>query len=1189
MRFKFWTHKSIAICCFIISMVLFLLSMLEIFSNNHTDAIAERTSKRIESRLRILEKHVFHTHESPLDQTVPPHTLPEDMVIYRYVNDSLKSWNNHFSLINDDISVKLEIPKLTSRRSRLVSPLNDATDSFSFINLGPKWYLIKTYDYGHGEEIIAGLEIQNKLIVDHFKSGNGVNPYLDLSDRFSILPLNHTEGTPIVIDGTPLFKVVYSPAAASSSFNNSLLRWLALLFLAAAAVLMLALHRTIKAYIAVNIILIGIFFLAFLWSYRIGESSPLFSPSIYADRTFFSLGALLLANVYVILFNVCAYIIRRRIVAYIRQNDTHSKIKKGIYGLVILSLATATVLYVHNSLTSLTNNSSITLELYRWNTQTFYTILIYLSYAGIFISILLLMQMLRPVAWKLLGIRYNIFSRKSLAIMAFLWALYMTVSTAVLGFKKEEDRVEVWANRLAVDRNISLEIQLISLEESIANDQVLWTLTAHQNTNEIIQKRISEYHLGHLHLSYKPNIILVREGDYDALGYLEEIISNGTPISGGSRFLVVKNGGRNSYAGIFLFYSPDTGTTHMILEIEPDNNTEDKGYFTFLKRQSNPGSITIPPVYSYAKYDDKHLTSYKGNYPYPTSIPKVSDYVAKSKDKSVYREGGYVHFHHYFSDEEIIVISRPIRNAMVFFTSFSYIFVILALLMQIFVRGRKTRHFKSNYFRTRINTILFVSSCLILASMTIISVIFVYRRNEANMRNLMSSKISTIQAMIENRIRNVENWEELTGQEFAHEVDKISATTQSDISLFTPDGKVFSSTSPEIYERMMIGSRIDPEAYYNICQKNQRFYINRAEVAGFKLWTLYAPLFNDDGDLIAIVNTPYTDRSLDFRREATSHASMIVNLFLLLLIGSLMVTSKVVNSMFAPLVMMGRKMKSADISHLEYIDYQRDDELTSLVDAYNRMVKDLSDSTRQLAQAERDYAWSQMARQVAHEIKNPLTPIKLELQRLIRLKQKNNPAWEEKFDKVAAVILEHIDILADTANEFSTFAKLYSEKPTLLDLDKVLKDQLLIFDNKEKVKISYVGMEDALVLAPKPQLIRVFVNLITNAIQAVEIRLKETEEQGGKTFEGKVMIFLRNSTKEGYYDIVIDDNGAGVKDENLDKLFTPNFTTKSSGTGLGLAICRNIIEKCDGEISYQKSFVLGGASFTVTIPMKPED
>ena len=1189
MRFKFWTHKSIAISCFIISMVLFVLSMLEIFSNSYTDIIAERTSKRIESRLDILKKHVAHTHESPINQTVPPHALPKDMVIYRYVNDSLKSWNNHFSLINDDISVKLEIPKLTSRRSRLVSPLNDANDSLSFINLGPKWYLIKTFDYGHGEEIIAGLEIQNKLIVDHFKSGNGVNPYLKLSDRYAILPLQHSEGATITIEGTPLFKIVYSPTSAAGSFNNSLLRWLGLLFLGASAVLFLALRRTIQTYIGVNIVLLGIFAIAFVWGYHMGEGSTLFSPSIYADRTFFSLGALLLANVYVILFNVCAYIIRRRIVALIRQSESHAKLKKAIYGLILLSLAVGTVLYVHNSLTSLTNNSSITLELYRWNTQTFYTILIYLSYAGIFISILLLLQMLRPVAWKLAGLRYNIFSRRSLSLMAFIWALYMTVSTAVLGFKKEEDRVEVWANRLAVDRNISLEIQLISLEESIATDQLLWTLTAHQNTRDIILKRVSEYHLGHLHLSYKPTITLVKEGDYAALNYLEEVISNGTPISGGSRFLVVKNGGRNSYAGIFLFYAPEVGTTHMILEIESDNTTEDKGYFTFLKRQSNPGSVTIPPIYSYAKYDNKHLTSYKGNYPYPTSIPEVADYITKSKDKNVYRDGGYVHFHHYFSDEEIIVISRPRRSAMVFFTSFSYIFIILALLMQIFVRGRKTRHFKVNYFRTRINTILFVSSCLILASMTIISVLFVYRRNEANMRNLMSSKISTIQAMIESRIRHAENWRDLMTQEFALEVEKISATTQSDISFFTPDGKVFSSTSPEVYERMMIGSRIDPEAYYSICQRNQRFFINRAEVAGFKLWTLYAPIFNDKGDLIAIINTPYTDRSLDFRREATSHAATIVNLFLLLLIGSLMFTSKVVNSMFAPLVVMGRKMKTADISHLEYIEYKRDDELTSLIDAYNRMVKALSDSTRQLAQSERDYAWSQMARQVAHEIKNPLTPIKLELQRLIRLKQKNNPAWEEKFDKVAAVILEHIDILADTANEFSTFAKLYSEKPTLLDLDRVLKDQLLIFDNKEKVKISYVGMEDALVLAPKPQLIRVFVNLITNAIQAVEIRLKEIEEQGGDAFEGKVMIFLRNSTKKGYYDIVIDDNGSGVKEENLDKLFTPNFTTKSGGTGLGLAICRNIIEKCDGEISYQKSFVLGGASFTVTIPMKPED
>ena len=1189
MRFKFLTYKGLATTSFIISMLLFLLSMLEIFSNNNTDDIAAHTSATIEARLEKLDGFIKEVEDIPTGETLQIRDFPEDMVIYRYVNDTLKSWQNQFSIINDDISAKLEIPKLTSQKNRIKSPLSNVTKELSFINLGPKWYLVKLVEKENGEKIIAGLEIQNTLMSNLNSPGNGINPNLNISDRFTILQLQYSEGSPVIINDKPLFKVAYGPTKTVNQFDNSLFRWIALLFLAAAAVLFLALHRTIKAYIIVNITLVGILLAALLWGYRLSESSTIFSPTLYADGAFFSLGALLLVNTFVILFNACAYLIRRRIIAIIRHKDTRAKLKKTIFGLIVLLIAICSTAYIHYSLTSLINNSSITLELYRWNDQIFYTILVHLSYAGIFISILLLLQMLRPVIWKLTGLRYNIFSRKSLVLLAFIWALYITITAGVLGFRKEENRVEGWANRLAVDRNISLEIQLRTLEEEIASDQILWTLATHRNTNEIIQKRISEYYLSHIRHSCRPNIVLIKEDDIAAMAYLENLINTGTPMSDDSRFLVVKNGGRNTYAGIFLFYSPQTGPTHMVLEIEPDTNAEDRGYFSVLRRQSSPGAVTIPPIYSYAQYDENRLASYKGNYPYPTSLNEVSKSSNQSNDRSVVREGGYVHFYHYYSPGEIVAISRPTRTPMVFFTSFSYLFLFLSLLMQILVRGRKTRHFKTNYFRTRINSILFISSCLILASMTIISVIFVYRRNETNMHNLMSSKISTIQALIENRTRHTESWKDLTTPEFAQEIEKISTTTQSDISIFTPEGKVFRSTSPEVYERMIIGSRIDPEAYYNICERNQRFYINRTEVAGIKLWTLYAPIFNGNGELVAIINSPYTDRSLDFRREATSHAAMIINLFLLLLIGSLIFTTRVVNSLFAPLIEMGRKMKSAEINNLEYITYNRDDEVSSLVNAYNRMVKDLSDSTRQLAQAERDNAWSQMARQVAHEIKNPLTPIKLELQRLIRLKEKNNPAWEEKFDKVAAVILEHIDILSDTANEFSTFAKLYSETPTLLDLDKILKDQLLIFDNKENVKISYVGLEKAMVMAPKPQLIRVFVNLITNAIQAVEIKQKETAENSGEIVEGKVMIFLRNSIREGYYDIVVDDNGSGVSEENLSKLFTPNFTTKSGGTGLGLAICRNIIEKCNGEISYQKSFVLGGASFTVTIPMKPVD
>jgi signal transduction histidine kinase len=133
-----------------------------------------------------------------------------------------------------------------------------------------------------------------------------------------------------------------------------------------------------------------------------------------------------------------------------------------------------------------------------------------------------------------------------------------------------------------------------------------------------------------------------------------------------------------------------------------------------------------------------------------------------------------------------------------------------------------------------------------------------------------------------------------------------------------------------------------------------------------------------------------------------------------------------------------------------------------------------------------------------------------------------------------------------------------------------------------------MGLSGATVMAPKPQLIRVFVNLMTNAIQAIEIQQKEDIEHGLEPRKGMINIYIRNSVKDGYYDIVFEDNGPGVSEENLGKLFTPNFTTKSSGTGLGLAICRNIVEKCNGEILYQKSFGLKGACFTVRLPKSSE-
>ena len=237
----------------------------------------------------------------------------------------------------------------------------------------------------------------------------------------------------------------------------------------------------------------------------------------------------------------------------------------------------------------------------------------------------------------------------------------------------------------------------------------------------------------------------------------------------------------------------------------------------------------------------------------------------------------------------------------------------------------------------------------------------------------------------------------------------------------------------------------------------------------------------------------------------------------------------------------------------------------------------IEQSTRVMAGQERDKAWSEMARQVAHEIKNPLTPIKLDLQRLIRLKASGKSEWSEKFDELSRIILENIDVLTETANDFSSFAKLYTQEPVEFDLDRTLSDQLSLFDNKEHIRLSYVGLKDTILHGPKPQLMRVFVNLITNSVQSIESAGLE---------DGRILVCLRKGGEEGMLDITVEDNGPGVAEENIVKLFSPNFTTKTGGAGIGLAMCRNIVQMCGGEIRYSRSFALGGACFTVSLPQK---
>ena len=1186
MKRDLFTHKRLALIGLILSLILLVISMTGTGRALDTEAVAEKVSAKVEKRLQVLDGHINKALQTMPEELMMPDRIPDDMVIYLYVNDSLMSWNNQFPILNDRISVKVPFERMMPANNRITSPLTGITEVPEYMNLGSKWYIVKSVKGENNNMVIAGLEIKNSLMGDISRNANGANPKLKVPKTHTVNPINETGGSAAYIDGRPIFKISFDPVRQNNFVGHSTLRWCSLLLFITVMVVFLAGRRTFRTYFIVVSTLTILLVVSYIWGMRMNGSSTLFSPSLFADGTFFSLGALLIVNTYITLVNVCTFLIKSRL----NRMLSSKRWKTAVYGAVLATSIIVTGVYVHVTMNSVLDNSNINLELYRAGSRIVYSIIVYVSYTGLLLCMLMQMQMLRPAIRKFTGHDINLLNRKALFAFAFITASYFSITSSTHGLQKEKDRAVVWTNRLAVERDLGLELQLRSVEESISGDQLISYLSAMENSSGMILNRITEYYLNRTKQAYNIGVMVFKEGDKAGEAILYNIINNGEPIADGSRFVFLSDTyGRNSYAGIFMYYVHGQGLSRMIIQIEPYSNKEDTGYSRIMGHFRQPGDVNIPSHYSYAKYKGGRISSYKGIYPYPTVPDSFSSIANPDGELTVHRHMGNVHFITRMGAEETIVITRPKRNILTYFTSFSYMFFVLLLLTFIFpdkMKLKMHRQVQSNYFRTRINSILFISSFLILAGMAVVSIVFVYKRNESNMYNLMSSKVSTVQGLLEDRTRYVMDWNELANPGFAAVLKDVSIATKSDITLYTPGGKVFRSTSPEVFERLILGSRIDEDAFFKIRNRNQRFYINKENVADYKFWTLYAPLLNEQGDIIAIMSLPYTDRNYDFRSEALFHASLLINLFLILLVVSLFISTRIVNSMFKPLMEMGKKMSNADINTLEHIGYDGDDEISSLVQAYNLMVKELKDSTMKLAQAERDKAWSQMARQVAHEIKNPLTPIKLEIQRLIRLKQNNNPKWEEKFDQVATVILEHIQILSDTANDFSTFAKLYTEEPVLVDLDKTLKDQLTIFDNKENIRFTYIGMEEAYAMAPKPQFIRVLVNLITNAIQAIEIMQREMADSGDEPVEGHVIICLRNSSRDGYYDIAIEDNGPGVKGENLDKLFTPNFTTKTGGTGLGLAICRNIIEKCEGEIRYQKSFGLGGASFIITIPKR---
>lgn len=520
-----------------------------------------------------------------------------------------------------------------------------------------------------------------------------------------------------------------------------------------------------------------------------------------------------------------------------------------------------------------------------------------------------------------------------------------------------------------------------------------------------------------------------------------------------------------------------------------------------------------------------------------------------------------------------------------FLSLFSYLFCLLTItlflitvLNTIFTFLPDTLNFSLSHRLSLRNRIQFSVISLIVLSFLIIGAITIFyfkNTTEQYHQERLQRKALSVAKDLDNQISKLIN---PMPSDMESILRSISQVHQTDIDLFSAQGRLTYSSEPLVYENRLTSPLMDGRALAAMIWEDKSLFIGDNMIGQLAFRTAYAPLPRLAGMPPGFLAIPYyTDRSF-LQQDISEFISALLNVyvFLLFIAGALAIL--VANSITLPISVIGQKLKQFKLGkHNQPLEWSSRDELGDLIAEYNRMILKLQESAELLARSEREGAWREMAKQVAHEIKNPLTPMKLSLQHLQLAFKPSKAEDKALLDRVSATLIEQIENLSQIASEFSNFAKIPEAFPEDLVINDLVRSVRNLFGENQDDQLEITTAlpnENLLVNADKNQLIRVLNNLIKNAIQAIP-----ADRQG--------RIHIRLYKKDSTAIIEVEDNGTGIPEDMQEKVFMPNFTTKSSGTGLGLAICRNIIDMVGGKL-YFRTRPGRGSTFFVELPLEEE-
>ncbi len=579
--------------------------------------------------------------------------------------------------------------------------------------------------------------------------------------------------------------------------------------------------------------------------------------------------------------------------------------------------------------------------------------------------------------------------------------------------------------------------------------------------------------------------------------------------------------------------------------------------------------------YSYAVYQNGKITYAEGTFNYR------KDFSARLLKFTSEAEAGLAvkDFHHVVVEgdngKQIVVSGSryPVKNLL---SNFSFLFVVLVLGISFGIFLRSIWVIASGEtvsFAARIQLYLNAAFFLPMLAVSIATLGIVRSAYRDNLNRSFLEKAENVSSSLGGYLNEYRDGT-LSQEELVGSIKQIARYTQSDVNVFDRTGHLLVSSQPEIYEKGILSRYINMEAYLAVARDFDHRVLLAETVGSLKYNAVYEGIYDYNSDrLIGIVSIPFFASKEELDSQVIEVLSTILNIFTAIFISMLVLSHFASRILTVPLRLITQKIRKTSLHAFnEPIHWESKDEIGMMVGEYNTMLLNLEESKQALARSEKEAAWREMAQQVAHEIKNPLTPMKLTLQHLQRALRLENPDVAGRTERSFGTLLDQVDTLSDIATAFSAYAKMPVPRDEYFDVAEVLRTTLELYSNSDEMVVEANIPDCECQVRGDAQLMsRIFTNLILNGIQSVPHDRKPEIRVSLQHQPGEVLIAIR-------------DNGNGIAEKIQPKVFLPNFSTKYAGSGIGLAVAKRGIEHAGGSIWFDTAEGQG-TTFFIRLPL----